>query len=97
MKSDKPVAPEFPIATATAREILAMFYPRHSLHSIILVEDEMSLMDITCSCGQILVITEKDAAAEKLDYRKIQARFDKLGKYDKLDKIHPTTVPKKKL
>lgn len=95
MKNEKP-AVEFPVATATAREILTLFYPRHELHSIILVEDEPGLMDLTCSCGQNLVITERDTINEKVDFKKIQARLDKLGKYDRLDKIHPALPAKKK-
>jgi hypothetical protein len=90
-----------PLENATAREILELFYPRHELHSVSEVEDSPGEIDVVCSCGQTLLITERDALAEEVDFKKIRARFERLGKYEKFDirKIPPPTPKnaKKKL
>ncbi len=58
-KDEKTVVPRF----ATAHEVLVTFFPAHAGHTVIQKMESRGFLDMKCSCGRLINITEEYCAA----------------------------------
>lgn len=68
-----------PMESATSRDILEIFFPKHALHSMDGAVVSGDIVGLECSCGKGFSFSEADAKKAGLKFVDIVSRLRKLG------------------